>query len=258
MSNSAKISIFQYLDYRAYLRDLYAHLKLTKPQFSFRFFSKQAGFSSPNYLKMVMDGDRNLTQASTLKFIQGLKLGKDEAEFFENLVHYTQADSLQDKNFYYERLASSKAYLTLHQLEKASFEYFSKWYNVAIREMLSLKNFRPDPAWIACHLQPHIDIAEAQKALNTLLKLGLVEKKEKKLLKANGNLATEREVHSIAVSNIHKELITKGMESIDRIASKKRDISGLTVAIREEQIPALKEMVQNFMQQIHVLHLMTR
>lgn len=250
---SETINIYQYLDYREYLRALYTHLKATKPQFSFRFFSKQAGFASPNYLKMVMDGQRNLSQASIIKFREGLKLAKDEAEFFENLVHYTQSKTLHEKNQYYERLASSKAYIKIHRLEKESFDYFSKWYNVAIREMASLKGCRDNPTWIATHLKPTITIAEAQNALNTLTNLGLIEKNGNRLQKAKGNLSTERDLYSVSVANIHKELITKGMESIDRVDGKLRDISALTVAIKEEQIPAVKEMVQNFRRQLHSL-----
>lgn len=244
-------SIYTYLDYRAYLRDLYAHLKQTKPQFSFRYFSKQAGFASPNYLKMVMDGQRNLSQQSIAQFRDGLKLNKEEGEFFENLVYYCQSKTLKEKNLYYEKLAGSKAYLKAHSLEKESFEYFGKWYNVAIREMVSMRGFRDDPTWIACHLRPRISIHEAQQALDTLFKLGLIERQGKRLVKAKGNLATEREVHSVAVANIHKALIQKGSDAIELTPSKLRDISSLTVAIQESRIPAIKEMVQNFRRQLH-------
>ncbi len=42
--------------------------------FSYRVFSRLAGFKSSNIFKLVMDGDRNLTEESLKKFILGLSL----------------------------------------------------------------------------------------------------------------------------------------------------------------------------------------
>ncbi len=53
-------SIFTYTDYRAFLHDAYTHAKATNPAFSYRYFAKKAGFSSPNFLKLVIDGVYNL------------------------------------------------------------------------------------------------------------------------------------------------------------------------------------------------------
>ena len=54
--------VFDYLDYRAFLRDHYLDKK-QRQGLSFRGFSKRAGLKSPNYLKLVIDGQRNLTEA---------------------------------------------------------------------------------------------------------------------------------------------------------------------------------------------------
>jgi len=88
------ISIFEYDDYRAYLRDLYEHLKKTGTHFSYRSFSSKAGFRSPNILKLVIDGKRNLSPQSVQKFARALNLKKDEAEFFRILVNLNQAGSV--------------------------------------------------------------------------------------------------------------------------------------------------------------------
>lgn len=50
--------VFEYLDYRAFLRDYYAERKQSRG-LSFRSFSKRAGLGSPNYLKLVMEGARS-------------------------------------------------------------------------------------------------------------------------------------------------------------------------------------------------------
>ena len=94
-----KPNTYTYLDYRRYLKDLYKKLKETTNHFSFRYFAKAAGLKAPNYLKLVMDGERNLSQDGIRKFCKGLKLNKGEQEFFENLVHMNQSKTDEEKNF---------------------------------------------------------------------------------------------------------------------------------------------------------------
>ncbi len=83
-------SIFQYRDYRQFLYDFYHYKKLTNPYYSYRLFSMKAGFRAPNLLKLVMDGQRNLTRESTEKFTRALKLSDAEATYFSELVYRNQ------------------------------------------------------------------------------------------------------------------------------------------------------------------------
>ena len=68
MADTDRIDVFDYLDYRAFLRDFYADMKRTGRGFAFRSFSRRARLVSPNHLKRVMDGDRNLTHEMAERF----------------------------------------------------------------------------------------------------------------------------------------------------------------------------------------------
>jgi uncharacterized protein (TIGR02147 family) len=83
-------SVFQYRDYRQFLCDFYHYKKLTNPYYSYRLFSMKAGFRAPNLLKLVMDGQRNLTRDSVEKFSRALKLTDAEAAYFYDLVYHNQ------------------------------------------------------------------------------------------------------------------------------------------------------------------------
>ena len=58
--------LYTYLDYRAYLRDYYEAAKEHTTYMSFRYLSHRAGFKSPNYVKLVMDGDCNLSSKGVI------------------------------------------------------------------------------------------------------------------------------------------------------------------------------------------------
>ena len=91
------IDVFNYLDYRKYLHDVYHDYKAKDAKFSFRYFSRQAGFKSSSVLKMAISGTRNLTAASAVKCAKALKLKGKELEYFESLVQFNQAKTDKEK-----------------------------------------------------------------------------------------------------------------------------------------------------------------
>ena len=86
-----------YTDFRVYLRDYYNYKRrLTKKDFrpySYGTFAAAADIKSPNYLKLIIDGERNLSSDMTRKFARALGLAKEEADEFHALVDYGQAQA---------------------------------------------------------------------------------------------------------------------------------------------------------------------
>lgn len=95
--------LFNYLDYRHFLRDWLASAK-KHYGFSYRVFSRRAGLKSPSLYKMVMDGDRDLIEGSLHKFLEGLSLSVREKEYFAALVLYNQAKSQDHKERHLARI----------------------------------------------------------------------------------------------------------------------------------------------------------
>jgi uncharacterized protein (TIGR02147 family) len=68
-----KPDIFAYLDYRKYLRDAFEAMKAAAQEgraaqkggakISYRSFAKEAGYSSPNLLQLILAGERDLAPA---------------------------------------------------------------------------------------------------------------------------------------------------------------------------------------------------
>src|SRR4051794_9980033 len=98
----ARRNIFEHTDYREFLRAAYAEMKAKDPKFSFRYFSKAAGFKSSSVLKEVIDGRSNIALHSIARFAKALKLNSEEALFFHHLVLMNQAKTLEDRHFHAE------------------------------------------------------------------------------------------------------------------------------------------------------------
>jgi len=97
-----------YKDYRLFLRDFYREKKKFHYCYSFRLFSRVAGFASPNFLKLVMDGRRNISRDSIPKFGKALKLTPTEIEYFEHLVFWNQGKSDYEKTYHAKMLDQCK------------------------------------------------------------------------------------------------------------------------------------------------------
>ncbi len=99
-----EIEIFAYDNYRAFLKDYYESKRLTAEKISFRQFARLAGFNSPSFLKMVIDGQRNLSHESIGKVAVALRFNQEETEFFNHLVLFNQAEGVEQKKYFAERV----------------------------------------------------------------------------------------------------------------------------------------------------------
>lgn len=247
-------NIFEYHDYRAFLKAFIAGKQKDNPQYSLRLISKRAGFEAPNFMGLVVRGKRNLGASSIRKVARVLGLKKDEQEYFENMVMMNQAATSEEKNYYYKRMSSSKKYLAVHQLERDQYEFYSKWYYTVIRELISLPRFREDPAWIARRVKPSITIEEVGATLALLSRLGLIERgPDGKLRQVQPHLSTPAEVAHLGVANFHREMLDRAKEAIDGIHPGQRDISCLTIALPREKFQLAKERITAFRRELHAI-----
>jgi len=239
--------VFEYDNYRSYLADTYSYMKTNHNYFSYRYFSRAAGFQSPNFLKLVIDGKRNLTTDSLSKFSKGLKLNKEEYQFFGNLVKFNQADKSEKKSHYAKELFKSKAFRRIYPLKSAESDYYSKWYFIPVRELVASDYFQDDANWIAKQLQPEITPAQASRALHELEALGLIQPDENgRLRQSESAVHSGNEVLSTLISQYHREMLRLAAESMDRFHNLDREISAVTLFLSEENFSKLKEKVQKF------------
>jgi hypothetical protein len=102
-TTQAKLNIFEYSDYRKYLADYYKLRKQQSAKFSYRFFAMKAGFSSASYLKLVIDGKRNLTECSQEKFSNAIGLNEKESEYFTALIGLSQSLTEREKMKFFKQ-----------------------------------------------------------------------------------------------------------------------------------------------------------
>lgn len=244
-------SIFEYENYREFLKDSYVRLKAKDPKYSFRFFSKLAGFSSSSVLKMIIDGRRNMGPQTIDKFTKALKLNTQEASFFRVLVLFNQAKTSEEKQSYAEALMHFQNYKKTHPLAESQYNFYACWYMPVVWELAGIRGFKNDPEWIAKRIIPNITPGQAKKAIADLTQIGLLTVAENgTLIKSQASLRTGDEVTSSAIAQWHREMIKRGAESIERTSREKRDISSITCSMSLATAKKMKEKVQRFRKEL--------
>jgi uncharacterized protein (TIGR02147 family) len=225
--------IYEYFDFRAYLRDLAAEFKERRPDFNLRDFAKKAGLKSPGLLKMVIDGKRRLTAETLEAFATAFELKGREKIYFETLVRYNQAKDPDRKREYFETLIDLRPSSQKFILERHHHHFLTRDYYVTIREMVLLDNFKEDYNWIADRCAPSISAKEAKEAVETLFQLGLLARDEQgKIIQVQNFIqTTDHHTQAIEAYHFHEAVLNKARKSLAYLEQEKRRYESLTLTL---------------------------
>lgn len=244
------LNVFEYINYRQLLKDLYEAHKKKQSSFSYRYIGQKVGFKSAGFLSNILQGKRNISPNTIFKFAELFKFNKKETEYFELLVLYDQANQHNRKKYYFEKLLAMRK-SKVHELSADQYMYFDKWYNVAIRELLNYFPFRGDYQQLAKMLNPPISPIEAKKSVELLKRLGLIEEKEDHTYRVtNKTITTVPHIPLVAVHNFQIATMDLAKEAIDRISREKRSVSTLTLSLSNEVYKEIEDKLAIFRREV--------
>jgi uncharacterized protein (TIGR02147 family) len=224
--------LFKYIDYRKFLLDFYNEKKKNTRYFSYRYFSNKAGIKSPVFLKQVIDGERNLTLLTLDKFISALGLNKKEGVFFRHLVQFNQAKTALEKQEHYSVMLSMMDYVNQHRLTADQYVYFDHWYNVVVRELVCLFDFRDDWDLLAQKVRPPITPKQAKESVQLLIRLNLVKKQKNGTYRQiSAAITGGSDVVSLARRSFNSMMVQLARDANESLPPDRRNVSGLTVGI---------------------------
>lgn len=241
-------SIFEYLDYRDFLKDYYNHHKKDS-FFSFRYIEAKTGINASLYAK-ILNKQRHISTAKVPYLTNFLKMEKRESKYFHTLVQFNKAKNNDETKLYFEKLLSFRdSPATL--LEKDKYDYFTNWYNAPIRDLIKIMPFTGDYKELAKRLCPEISESQAKKSVQLLQKLGIVIQDSKGVWQLTDDfIRTDGKMSALAVRAFQKEMCRLGMEAIERIPKEHRDISTLTVSSSKACMELIREKLGVFRKEI--------
>ena len=244
-------SIFDYLDYRAYLAEYCRRAKEENPLFSNRHFAAKAGLpvSNASLLSKVIAGKRNLTLDLRFKFGKALGLIGEEFRYFDLLVQFNQATRMEAKNHFFSELAKyrgSRAKI----IKSDEYQYYSKWYFSVVRAFFGYNQKEKNPQAIARKIFPAVTPKEIEEAIRILLDLKLIKRLANGYAVTENHIATEREIMDLAGKNRMYEMTRLAMETFDQVPAEWREYNALTVYISKEGFTSIKDRIQSFREEL--------
>lgn len=228
------ISVFDYLDYRKFLRDYYEERHAHNKRFSHRFIAKEIGFDS-GYFAKISKGERHISAKLIPGFIKTFELNKQEASYFKILVQFSKAKIHTKKTELLNSLLTLGSRLDKNLLSASQFKLFDNWYNLVIREILAFYNFSGDYKELASMVVPKIKPSEAKQAIKLLEELELIKLNNQNIYeRVNPIWSTGEKAIHLGVINFHKAMADLAKDAFDNFSREEREMSTLTLSISED------------------------
>jgi len=237
-------NIYNYLNYRDYLKDFYNDQKAKNSRFSYQLMANKIGFKSKTILHYILDGKRNISEKSIFRFNQLLQLEEKAFTYFRDIVAFNQATSNKQQNYFFNRLTQGKPNNSIKRVFRDQYEFYSKWYHPTIRELITMVNTRDDFKRIARLIKPAISPRQVSESIKLLLRLSLIKKTANGYAQTNKIITSGNEVQSLAIQNFHIQNMVLASESIDTVPSNERDISCLVIGLDKKGFENIKSYIQ--------------
>lgn len=133
-------------------------------------------------------------------------------------------------------------------LSSESFKLVANWHHMAILSLLEVKDFNPDPRWIAGRLG--ISLRKARESLDLLEKSGRISRTRSGRLVAQKAFTSPDGVPSVAVRRAHHETLSLARRSLEQDALNARDFTFMTMAADPRRLPKAREKIRKFHDQL--------
>lgn len=247
-------NIYDYMDYRKFLRGKIEEYRQSNPNLSYRNLNMRFGFNSSGFLNTVLSGERNIGKKAMNNICKGLSLNEKESRFFETLVCFNQAKTVEEKDYFYNKLVANYPIHHPKILEAKHYKIFANWYYIAILELVRTVNFDADPDWISKKLKPNVPAKVVSEALEDLEETGLIVRdNEGKFKRPDYMITTPDVVSSLSLIKFHEQLNELSMDALRKDQVCDKEYSTLTVATSQGVIQKIKKVIQDCQNDIHAL-----
>lgn len=254
MESSGRPNIFNYTDYRIFLKDHIAWERKLNPKASLRSLSARItpSLSSSSFLSGVLNGKKNIGPRLRVNFIKALDLKPREGMFFDLLVQFGQSNRLEEKGKLFAQLSRFR-HSRAKRVYESQFRFFTQWHYAVVWNYFGIRQKVKGPSEIADAIQPRLTPAQVQEAINLLLELGLIKKLANGYAVTNNHLSTEPEfrgLEAIPYSEMFLDLAAGALHSIE---PENRKFGTLVFSASRKTVDLIKEKLDAFQEDIEGL-----
>lgn len=262
-SNNSNTSINKpvvadYMDFRLFLADFYRFKKeetrTSLRPYNYALFSAAADIKSPNYLKMIIEGKRNLSMDMVAKFAKACGLQKAQADEFALLVQFNQAEDPADRNYALKELSDYRVQmkLKLGEFDRRIFEKVPNWIGWIIYALVDQEGVTFETQQLKDLLRGKASESEIDQALKNLLMSGELQKNPETGVISKGKpTEAPEEIPPALIRQLQMQLMYLGLESLYQDTAVEREFGSLTLSLTQAEFEELKFKLRQMRKSLH-------
>ncbi len=247
---AARPNVYQYDDFRAFLRDAFAFKKGEDPEYSHRKFARAAGIANPGYLLDVILGKRPLSRNQAAKMAPVFGLNEAEAEFFFRLAEFGQSKKDAERQELYHDLLLRRNRSRFARLSPSLVKYYQDYRYALVRCAVEALDFRGDYEALGKFLDPQVAPAVARKCVQELEAWGLIVKDESGRYRVTQKFVEPPPTLSAMVRRLNREWILQAAEVPFKFGPEDRHVSALLLMVSETTRRQLMAKVEQFRKEV--------
>ena len=211
------------------LLEEFKKIQRKRNNYSQRAYAKKLGLSS-GALSGIMNGKRRITKAYAKKLLDRLDIPPEQLNAI--LAKYDTWDDQPLNN------------KPLRNLSADEFHLISDGLHYALLSLMETTDFKNDIYWISQKLRT--SSKRINTALERLIRLGLVNKKNGKYSSSGQHCETTDDIPNSTIRQSHAETLQQALESLENDEVTTRDFTSLTLAVNPEHLSKAKKLIREF------------
>lgn len=248
-----------YLNYRDFLRAFYLYKRETTKshirRYNYSYFSAAADIRSPNYLRLVIEGQRNLSEEMAFRFARAMQLNKEATDEFVLLVLYNQETDPSLRNQYLKNLSDFRLQKSLRQglIDKKTNDRIPNWIGWILFALLDQEGASFTLPHLKQLLRNKASETEIQNALNKLLESGelIADPETGEVKKGRSLIDNPEDIPVVLIRRLQTQLMCLGLESLFQDSPTEREFGTLTLSLNKKEFEDLRFQLRKFRKQIH-------
>ncbi|OUR97186.1 hypothetical protein A9Q84_12735 [Halobacteriovorax marinus] len=247
MDKEKETNIFNYSDYREFLRDFNEMKKRVNPSWSFGLWARELGLNSISSITMIINGQRHAGKKIQKSLIDFFKFNTKEAYYFEELVKIAKS-SKDNPSLTILLLDQNSELKEMREQNTAQVDLFFNWKAHCVKELTQLKDFFPSGTWIETRTNGLIKKDEGKKLLDLLISEGFLEKtffEGKEVIQPSSTIVPTKEVTKEAAHSYHKALMENSAKAIEKDKDL-RSLHATTLSLLTSDLAKAKDIIREF------------
>ena len=241
--------IVEYQDYRQYMSDYYEERKRCSI-FSWREFSRLAGFTSPNYMQLVCEGKSGLSKKGVEGVADAMGLVGTDRDYFRAMERFADAKSDEKKWQAFLEMQKIAKETHLRVVDSEAFQYFESWVNPVVRELAPIMP-GAKPLELAHNCYPEVTAAAVRQSLDFMLRTDFLKKVgEDAYVQTDKVVTGSSEAIPLALRSMNRQMSQLAAEAVDNVPPEKRHVTGVTLGMSESTYMWLVQKLEDLRQQV--------